>query len=150
MSDFLTKADRSALMSHVRNRGTAPERYVRSAIWSAGFRYRLNVRKLPGAPDLVLHRYNTVVLVQGCFWHGHDCPKGQRRPTTNMEFWDQKLDRTLARDIANQARLRELGWTVFVIWECSLEKGTNVLLSYLIRSREALAQTQCELFTAVA
>lgn len=131
MSDFLTKESRSALMSRVRNRGTAAERFVRNAVWMAGFRYRLNVRKLPGAPDLVLRRYKTVVLVQGCFWHGHDCRKGQRRPATNTEFWNRKLDGNLARDAANQARLHELGWTVFVVWECRLREDTAALLEHL-------------------
>ena len=119
MADFLTKENRSALMSRVRNRGTSAEMYVRQAVWTSGFRYRLNVRRLPGTPDLVLRRYNIAVLVQGCFWHGHDCRKGQRRPSTNTEFWNRKLDGNLARDAANQAQLRELGWNVIVIWECS-------------------------------
>ena len=131
MGDFLTKEDRSLLMSRVRNRGTSAERYVRRKIWGAGFRYRLNVRRLPGAPDLVLRRYDTAVLVQGCFWHGHSCRKGQKRPNSNREFWNLKLDGNVVRDVANQSRLRELGWTVFVIWECSLGEGTNTLLTHL-------------------
>ena len=137
MSDFLTKESRSALMSRVRNRGTAAERYVRQAVWTAGFRYRLNVRKLPGAPDLVLRRYNTVVLVQGCFWHGHDCRKGQRRPGTNADFWNRKLDGNLARDAANHAKLHKLGWTVFIVWECRLREDTDALLKHLQLLRRA-------------
>lgn len=131
MSDFLTPKGRSELMSRVRNRGTSAERYVRKAVWSAGFRYRLNVRKLPGSPDLVFPRYNTVVMVQGCFWHGHSCRKGRRRPASNQEFWNRKLDSNLARDRSNQAQLRKLGWTVFLIWECLLAEGTDALLSHL-------------------
>lgn len=131
MSDFLTKEGRSAQMSRVRNRGTSAERYVRKAAWSAGFRYRLNDRKLPGSPDLVFPRYNTVVMVQGCFWHGHSCRKGQRRPTSNQEFWNKKLDSNLARDKSNQEQLRKLGWNVFLIWECLLAEGTNALLNHL-------------------
>ena len=138
MSDFLTKENRSALMGRVRNRGTSAERYVRHAVWTAGFRYRLNVRKLPGVPDLVLHRYNTAVLVQGCFWHGHECRKGQRRPTTNTAFWDRKLDGNLARDAANHAKLEELGWTVFVVWECRLREDTTALLNYLQDRRASM------------
>ena len=135
MSDFLSKDGRSALMSRVRNRGTAAEQYVRRAVWSAGFRYRLNVRKLPGTPDLVLRRYRTVVLVQGCFWHGHSCRKGQQRPATNEDFWNKKLDGNMARDTANQAELRKLGWTVFVVWECQLPEDTEALLDKLHRMR---------------
>ena len=135
MSDFLTKERRSALMSRVRNRGTAAERYVRGVVWSAGFRYRLNVRKLPGTPDLVLRRYRTAVLVQGCFWHGHSCRKGQRRPATNQEFWNRKLDGNIARDAANQTKLQAMGWTVFVVWECRLSEDTSDLLDYLQQLR---------------
>ena len=137
MMDFLTKECRSALMSRVKNRGTAAERYVRREVWAAGFRYRLNVRKLPGIPDLVLPRYQTVVLVQGCFWHGHDCRKGQRRPTTNREFWDNKLDGNIARDAANQAELRFLGWVVFVVWECRIKDDTATLIQHLRQIRRA-------------
>ena len=131
MSDFLTREGRSALMSRVRNRGTTAELYVRQQVWRAGFRYRLNVRKLPGTPDLVLPRYRVAVLVQGCFWHGHSCRKGQRRPASNTDFWNRKLDGNLARDAANQAMLSDMGLTVFVIWECTLELGTDKLLAHL-------------------
>ena len=137
MSDFLTKQSRSALMSRVRNRGTSAERYVRKAVWGAGFRYRLNVRRLPGAPDLVLRRYHTAVLVQGCFWHGHSCRKGQRRPISNQEFWNRKLDCNVARDAINQTRLRDLGWTVFLIWECLVNEGMDALLAHLRHLRRS-------------
>lgn len=137
MGDFLTKKARSSLMSRVKNRDTSAERHVRKAVWAAGFRFRLNVRGLPGTPDLVLRRYRTVVLVQGCFWHSHDCRKGQRRPTSNQEFWNRKLDGNVARDVTNQARLRELGWYVFLIWECQLHQGTEALLAHLRKLRTA-------------
>ena len=137
MGDFLTKDRRSALMSRVRNRGTAAELRVRRTVWTSGFRYRLNDRQLPGMPDLVLRRYRTVVLVQGCFWHGHSCRKGQRRPATNQEFWNNKLDGNIARDTINQQKLRDLGWTVFVVWECLLNEGTDALLSHLKHLRMA-------------
>lgn len=138
MGDFLDRTARSVLMSRVKGRDTLPERRVRKAVWAAGFRYRLNVRKLPGAPDLVFHRYRTVGLIQGCFWHSHDCQKGQRRPTSNREFWSHKLDGNVARDAINSAKLRALGWTVFLIWECDLLQGTEALLAHLgsIRAEE--------------
>ena len=79
----------------------------------------------------MLRRYDTAVLVQGCFWHGHSCRKGQRRPTSNQEFWNRKLDCNVARDAISQTRLRELGWTVFLIWECLLNEGTDALLAHL-------------------
>ena len=135
MADFLTKERRSKLMSRVKNRGTALETYVRRAVWRAGFRYRLNVRKLPGIPDLVLKRYSTIVLVQGCFWHGHDCRKGLKRPSTNEAFWNKKLDANIARDAANRSKLIEQGWSVFIVWECRLQEDTNQILSHLTRLR---------------
>ena len=131
MGDFLPKERRSALMSRVRNRGTVAELHIRKAVWNAGFRYRLNVRSLPGTPDLVLRRYRTAVLVHGCFWHGHSCRKGQRRPASNREFWNRKLDGNVARDAVNQAKLTALGWTVILIWECLLREGTDALLNHL-------------------
>ena len=136
MPERLTKERRSAVMARVKSRDTGAERYVRRAVWSAGFRYRLNVRKLPGTPDLVLKRYQTAVLVQGCFWHGHNCRHGQRRPATNREYWDKKLDGNLARDTANRAKLQALGWTVCVVWECSLKADTDELLRYLQQLRQ--------------
>ena len=135
MGDFLTKEARSVLMSRIRTQGTSAERHVRKAVWTAGFRYRLNVRELPGTPDLVFRRYRTVVFVQGCFWHGHDCRKGQRRPATNQDFWNRKLDGNMARDNANHARLRELGWSVFLVWECLLPQGTDAVLAHLRQLR---------------
>ena len=136
MPDFLSPADRSALMSKIRGRDTQPERYVRRQVWAAGFRYRLHDRKLPGAPDLVLKKYRTAVLVQGCFWHGHDCLKGSRRPATNQEYWNTKLERNIARDAANRAALESLGWTVVQIWECNIRADTAVLLQHLRRCRQ--------------
>lgn len=125
-------------MSRVKNRGTAPETYVRQAVWHAGFRYRLNVRRLPGIPDLVLKRYSTVVLVQGCFWHGHDCRKGVKRPTTNQAFWNRKLDGNVARDTTNRLKLKEQGWSVFIVWECRLKEDTIELLSHLNELRTSI------------
>ena len=136
MGDFLPQSRRSALMSRVRSRGTAAELHVRKAVWHAGFRYRLNVRSLPGTPDVVLRRYNTVVFVQGCFWHSHICRKGQRRPASNREFWNRKLDGNVARDVANQQKLRDSGWTVLLIWECILQEGTDDLLAHLMTLRK--------------
>ena len=136
MTDFLTKERRSVLMSRVKNRGTLAEQHVRRTVWNAGFRYRLNVRELPGSPDLVFRRYRAVVMVQGCFWHGHSCRKGQQRPSTNIEFWNRKLDDNMSRDVANHKKLEKLGWKVFVIWECEMNKGIDALLSYLRSLRQ--------------
>ena len=138
MIDFLSQEERSALMSRIRAKDTAPERYVRKAVWGAGFRYRLHVRSLPGTPDLVLRRYRTVTLVQGCFWHGHDCPKGRRRPKTNTEFWRRKIVGNVSRDMTNQAKLKEMGWTVILVWECNLHEDTHTLVAHLMRIKGML------------
>ena len=88
----------------------------------------------------MLRRYQTAVLVQGCFWHGHDCRKGQARPATNTEFWNNKLDGNIARDAANQTKLRDLGWAVFIVWECRLRDDTADLLAHLQGLRDELAE----------
>ena len=136
MPDFLSPDARSSLMSKVRSRDTRPELYVRRAVWSEGFRYRLRVRKLPGAPDLVLTRYRLAVFVHGCFWHQHDCSRA-KRPASNREYWDRKLDANVERDARHRAKLRELGWNVAIIWECRLKVGTEDLLAHLRSERAA-------------
>ena len=137
MSDILSKEERSALMARVRTSGTTPEMYVRRVVWHSGFRYRLNVPSLPGRPDIVFPRYKTVALVQGCFWHGHECCKGQKRPVTNRDFWNKKLDGNIARDAANRAKLLESGWKVITIWECQLHENTLTLVTHLESLRDA-------------
>ncbi len=95
---------------------------------------------------MALRRYRTVVLVQGCFWHGHHCRKGQKRPGTNADFWNNKLDGNIARDAANQAKLNELGWAVFVIWECQLQNDTDELLMQLRRLRDGSHPPETEVY----
>jgi DNA mismatch endonuclease (patch repair protein) len=115
------------MMSLVRGRDTLPERAVRSALFSAGYRYRLHRKDLPGSPDILLPKHRLAVLVHGCFWHGHNCPKG-RRPTSNVEFWNDKLDRNLERDRRSKALLEADGWKVLIIWECEVAEGIASLL----------------------
>ncbi len=118
MSDRLTREQRSRVMSRVRNRNTKPERIVRSALHRLGYRFRLHVRSLPGCPDIAMPRHRTVVLVHGCFWHGHlGCPRAGR-PSTNEAFWAEKIDRNVSRDGEVQRALLVLGWRVIVVWEC--------------------------------
>ena len=135
MADFLSPEARSRLMSRVRQRDTRPELFVRKAIWQAGFRYRLHVKKLPGSPDLVFPKYRLVVFVHGCFWHQHGCAKSAR-PSSNSAFWDPKLDGNVARDLRAQTKLKELGWSTRAIWECDLEDGVEALLVHLRRTRD--------------
>jgi DNA mismatch endonuclease, patch repair protein len=136
MTDRVSAAARSRMMAAVHGKNTRPELAVRSALFRAGYRYRLHCRELPGSPDIVLPRYRVAVFVHGCFWHGHDCPRG-RRPTSNLEFWSAKLDGNMARDRANRAALGAAGWAVAVIWQCSSPHDTEHLLQQLAARRHA-------------
>jgi DNA mismatch endonuclease (patch repair protein) len=119
VADTLTKAERSALMSRIRGKDTKPEVFVRSALHRAGFRFRLHGAALPGRPDIVLPRHRTVVFVHGCFWHRHGC-RLSSEPATRRAFWREKFARNRARDQRTARALRNLGWRVVTVWECSL------------------------------
>ncbi len=106
-------------MAGIRGRDTKPEMEVRRALHRQGFRFRLHVRNLPGRPDIVLPKYKAVVLVHGCFWHGHDC-RYFRLPTTRTAFWSGKIDDNRLRDERNCRDLLGAGWRVMVTWECAL------------------------------
>ena len=121
MADNHTKEVRSRNMSHIRSTNTKPEEKVRKYLFSKGFRYRKNVRKLPGCPDIVLPKYHTVIFVNGCFWHKHDCPRFVW-PSSNEDYWIPKITRNVERDLKNHQILREQGWRVVVIWECELKE----------------------------
>jgi DNA mismatch endonuclease (patch repair protein) len=122
-------------MAAVRSADTGPELYVRHALHRAGFRYRLSVRELPGRPDIVLPRYETVVLVHGCFWHGHNCKKAAL-PSTRRDFWREKIQANQLRDVTAVEQLKDLGWSVYVIWECSLRAETEKLIIQLNKIRK--------------
>ena len=119
MADRMTPEQRHRCMSRIRGRDTKPELVVRRWLWHQGFRYRLYVKALPGRPDIVMRKWRTVIFVNGCFWHGHDC-QSDRRPTTNAQFWQDKIDRNRERDTRNVAALQAAGWHVLVVWECQL------------------------------
>ena len=121
--DKYSTEKRSSMMSSVKTKNTKPEILVRSILHKSGLRFRLHRKDLPGSPDIVLPKYKTAIFVHGCFWHGHDCPKG-RRPASNQEFWNEKLDKNIERDKANYISLQSLGWSVKVIWECSMHETT--------------------------
>lgn len=108
-------------MARVRHRGTAIELATRRALHAAGLRYRLNVRDLPGSPDIVLPRWRAVVLVHGCFWHYHEC-RLSKIPHAHSEFWTQKLKANRARDSAQARQLEQLGWRIFVVWQCTIDR----------------------------
>ena len=126
--DKLSQEQRHKNMAAIHSKDTKPEMIVRKGLWRMGFRYRLNHKRLPGHPDLVLKKYRTCIFVNGCFWHGHnvditifentDCCK---IPKTNREFWIEKIRRNKERDIEEQKRLAEMGWHCITIWECELK-----------------------------
>ncbi len=120
VADTLSVAQRSELMSRVRNKNSKAEIAVRSLIHSLGFRFRLHERKLPGRPDIVLPRLKKVVFVNGCFWHRHDCALG-RLPKSRLDFWVPKLNGNRERDEANRIALTGLGWDLMVVWECQIK-----------------------------
>lgn len=130
MTDNLDKATRARNMSRVRGKDTGPEITVRRALYSAGFRFRLHRRDLPGTPDIVLSRYRTAIFVNGCFWHGHDCKRG-KLPHTRADFWSTKISGNVERDKQNHARLEQAGWQVIVLWECRLRSPEDWLPSTL-------------------
>ena len=123
MADNHTKEQRSYNMSKIRSTNSAPEEKVRKYLLSKGFRYRKNVRSLPGCPDIVLPKYKTVIFVNGCFWHMHDCPRFVW-PSSNKEYWEPKIRRNVERDKINIELLQAEGWRVLVVWECELKKKT--------------------------
>ena len=126
--DKLSPEQRHKNMAAIHSKDTKPEMIVRKGLWRMGFRYRLNHKRLPGHPDLVLKKYRTCIFVNGCFWHGHnvdistfentDCFKV---PKTNREFWVAKIKRNQERDIEEQKRLAEMGWHCITVWECELK-----------------------------
>ena len=117
-------------MSQVREKDTKPEKLVRSILHKNGYRFRLHVKDLPGKPDIVLPRHKKIVEVRGCFWHMHDCKKGQQAPINNSEFWENKRNATIKRDAENLRLLKADGWNVLV-WECEC-KDIEALEAILI------------------
>lgn len=107
-------------MSRISGKDTKPEELVRKYLFSKGFRYRKNVRTLPGSPDVVLPKYHTVIFVNGCFWHGHKNCKYFVWPKSNTEFWRKKIESNIERDKRKKSQLEDMGWTVLTVWECEL------------------------------
>ena len=123
MADVHTPEQRSYNMSRIRGKNTKPEELVRKYLFSQGFRYRKNDARLPGKPDIVLPKYKTVIFVNGCFWHAHEGCKYFVWPKNNAEFWKEKIEGNVARDVKNYELLEDLGWKVLTVWECDLKKG---------------------------
>ena len=138
MADNHSKEVRSINMSHIRSTNSKPEEIVRKYLFSEGFRYRKNVKKLPGCPDIVLPKYKTVIFVNGCFWHMHDCPRFVW-PSSNQDYWRPKILRNVERDNQSRKELETLGWKVITVWECELKKNVlNETLGKLIAELKAI------------
>lgn len=138
MADNHSKEARSINMSHIRSTNSKPEEIVRKYLFAEGFRYRKNVKKLPGCPDIVLPKYKTVIFVNGCFWHKHDCPRFVW-PSSNQDYWRPKILRNVERDNQSRKELETLGWKVITVWECELKKNVlNETLGKLIAELKAI------------
>lgn len=138
MADNHSKEVRSINMSHIRSTNSKPEEIVRKYLFAEGFRYRKNVKKLPGCPDIVLPKYKTVIFVNGCFWHKHDCPRFVW-PSSNQDYWRPKILRNVERDNQSRKELETLGWKVITVWECELKKNVlNETLGKLIAELKAI------------
>lgn len=135
MPDRISPAQRSRNMSRIKGKDTSLEIKVRSFLFKQGFRFRKNVKTLPGKPDIVLPKYRTVIFVNGCFWHHHDGCRLATVPKTRTEFWLSKFNRNIANDRKNKSLLEEKGWKVITLWECDLksdfESSMNRLVSNL-------------------
>lgn len=129
--DNLTKEQRHLNMSHIRSKNTSIEIKVRKYLFSKGFRYRINVKTLPGKPDIVLKKYNTVIFINGCFWHRHGC-RLSTMPKTNQEYWIKKFETNVSNDEENYKKLRNEGWNVEILWECELKDDFEMVMNQLI------------------
>jgi DNA mismatch endonuclease, patch repair protein len=127
VTDTLSRQQRSENMARIRSKDTQPELRVRSLLHGLGFRFRLHSKQLPGSPDIILPKYNAVIFVHGCLWHGHSKCRRGRRPMSNVDYWNRKITRNLERDATNAELLRRLGWKRIVIWECELKDSNQIV-----------------------
>ena len=146
MADIVSKEQRHFIMSQVHSASTKPETILRKFLWRQGFRYRVNVRRLPGSPDIVLSKYRTVIFVHGCFWHGHKGCKSASIPKSNTDFWTAKIARNQERDQEVWRQLEAKGWYVIIVWECQLKKAVldetiSKVSEEIYHNGEAIQQT---------
>lgn len=130
--DIWDKEKRSQVMSKILSKNTKSELTLRKALFAKGFRYRVNDKKLPGKPDIVLPKYKTVIFVHGCFWHKHEACKYAYTPKSNTEFWIDKITSNVERDKTNTEKLSVAGWKVIIVWECEVRHTYKHDISALI------------------
>ncbi len=140
MADRMNPQQRRKCMQSIRSKDTKPELLVRKFLFSRGFRYRLNVKKLPGSPDIVLKKYRTAIFINGCFWHGHQDCKYFVLPKTNTPFWQEKIRRNQERDLKRRIELRDMGWHTITLWECQLKPKV------LQQTLNGLERTLCQIY----
>ena len=124
--DIVSKKKRSDMMSRIRGKNTGPEKYVRKELRKKGFNFTLHKKNLPGKPDIVLKKYKTIINVNGCFWHHHNCGR-YNIPKNNRKFWLNKFKKNKERDEINTGKLKKLGWKVYIIWECKIKSINNLI-----------------------
>lgn len=129
----MTPQQRHDCMASIHSKDTHPELVVRNELWHHGYRFRKNVRTLPGTPDIILPKYRTAIFINGCFWHGHKGCDKYTVPKSNVSFWKNKIAKNQERDLKNAQLLESIGWNVITIWECELEKS---------RLSETIARTE--------
>lgn len=133
MSDIFSKDKRSDIMSKISNKNTKPEILVRKYLFANGFRFRINDKRFPGKPDILLPKYKAAIFVNGCFWHGHENCKAATLPTSNTDYWANKITSNMERDKKVHAQLEQMGYRVFIIWQCQLKaKEKKSTLSNLV------------------
>jgi DNA mismatch endonuclease (patch repair protein) len=132
MTDVHSPSQRSYNMSRIRGKDTRPEKTVRSLLRAEGVRYRSNAKNLPGKPDIVLPTHRIVIFVHGCFWHRHKNCRFTTNPKVNSQFWEAKFARTVERDGQNIRSLKQMGWKVLIVWECSTKKSTAAVRRKLL------------------
>lgn len=121
MADIVSPSVRSRMMAGIKSKNTRPEMLIRRQLHGMGFRYRLHSKQLPGKPDIIFPKYHAVIFVHGCFWHGHDCSLF-KWPSSNKEFWKNKINSNRERDISNKQKLQAASWRVAIVWECAIRK----------------------------
>ena len=133
MADVHTQEIRSFNMSMIKGKDTKPEIAVRRHLFSQGFRYRKNVRKMSGCPDIVLPKYKTCIFINGCFWHKHEGCRYFKWPKSNVEFWKDKIGNNVKRDIRNYSLLEDEGWKVIIVWECEIKHKFDETMEKVIK-----------------
>jgi DNA mismatch endonuclease (patch repair protein) len=140
-SGFYTTKERSKLMSKIRSRETKPEIRLRKALWHLGIRYRKNVKKLPGTPDIVISKYKLIIFIDGEFWHGYNWKEKKKKIKSNRDFWIPKIERNMQRDRNNNDTLKQEGWTVLRFWDWQINKEFRSCLDQILTKVSSIIET---------